>query len=251
MKPYIAMGVNLWGLEPGIVHRIFSVWLFLAALIMLGVLLIKLRKVDMSIVKKQIFITITGFAVTFIIITVTALIPMVLENKDSYPLTTLGFSIFGLFVMYTIAKYRMFLVAPTTEVTEEEEELPDEGVYPMSRERAYVKFSKFARSGYSAMGFVAMPVDEFKRKYKLVNTPLFEITKTPGKNNLNPETQKHKEMISFVIMSMLEQVYKPVILIDLTPEWISQKTKEDIVESVRKISKDVGGVFIVTGINSE
>ncbi|NPA75139.1 MAG: hypothetical protein GXO25_03540 [Euryarchaeota archaeon] len=251
MKPYKAMGVWLWGLESGPIHALFSLWMMISAIIMLIILILKLRNLRMEIVKKQIIITVIGFFITLVILTVTALIPMVLERKDTYPLTTLGFSIFGIFVMYTIAKYRLFLVVPTTETVEEEEELPDEGIYMMDPEEAYNKFSLLARSGYSAIGFVVPPVEEFKKKYKLVNTPLFRITKSPGKDKLNPEISEHREMISFIIMSMLEQVYKPVILMDLSADWISDKTKTEILKTIKETSKEIGGVFLVTGVAQE
>ncbi len=251
LKPYSAFGVYLWGLESGPIHAIMSLLMVVAALVLLGVLLFKLRGVHMDIIKKQIIITVVGFLIMFFILVVTALIPIVITHSDSYPLTTLSFTLFGVFVMYTIAKYRMFLVVPTTEEAEEEEELPEEGIYRMDTEEAYHKFSMLARSGYSAIGFLVPPIDEFKNKYKLVHTPLFQITKSIGKDKLNPEISEHREMISFIIMSMLEQVYKPVILIDLTAPWLSDKTKKEMMETIKGISKEIGGVYLVTGAPPE
>ncbi len=251
MKPYEAYGVYLWGLESGPVHAFMSLMLVVTALFLLGVLIYKLRGVRMDIVKKQIITTLVGFLIMFVILVVTALVPIVIEKTDSYPLTTLSFTIFGVFVMYTIARYRMFLVVPTTETVEEEEELPEEGMYRMEPEQAYEKFSKLARSGYSAIGFVVPPVEEFKKKYHLVNTPLFQITKSIGKDKLNPEISEHREMISFIIMSMLEQVYKPVILVDFTAKWLSEKTKKELLETLKGISKEIGGVYLLTGAPEE
>ncbi|AGB05353.1 hypothetical protein AciM339_1500 [Aciduliprofundum sp. MAR08-339] len=246
MYPYKAMGEWIWGLESGPLHSLYSIWLFVSAIIMIIILLIKLRSVRMDIIKKQILITITGFVITFVLLTVTALIPMVIEKKNnSYPMTTLGFTIFGIFVMYTIVRYRLFLVAPSTEIVELEEELPDSGVYEMSKEEAYHKFARLARSGNPGTGFIGENAEEFKKKYKLVQTTVFELSQSTGKNKLNPENPEQQEMLYFTITSLLEHVYKPIILLDLSLPWMKEDTKKSVLEKIKEINKEYGGVFLI------
>jgi len=246
MKPYNAFGVMLWGLESGPVHAFFSILLVFSAIVMITALLLKLRKVSMNLVKKQIIITLIGFLVTLTLLVITGLIPMILEKKDSYPLTTLSFSIFGLFVIYTIKKYRMFLVAPSVEEKVENVELPEEGIHEMNKEEAYHKFSLLAKSAHACLAFIPDEPNKFKEKYGLKNTPVFQLTKELGKDRLNPELGEHRDMIIFIITSMIEQTYKPVIMIDLSAEWIGERIREKIIDKIKGLLKeDYGGVYFI------
>ncbi len=46
-------------------------------------------------------------------------------------------------------------------------------------------------------------------------------------------------------MSMLEQVYKPIILLDLTSEWLSEEAKNELMKSMEEMAKEVGGVYLI------
>ncbi len=248
MNPYPVFGIKLWGIEPpGPVHKLFSVWTLVAALIFMVVMLLKLRGVKLSIIKQQIFITLIGFFIMFVLIVVTTFIPMVVTHFNMYPLTTLAFSLFGITVIYTIVRYRMFLVSPSVEEKEEdiEEELPESEIYEMKWDEAYNKFVRLAKSGNMCIGFITDDPEKFREKSGLKQTPLFQITKTPGKDRLNPNIEEHREMISFIISSFLEQVYKPVILLDLRADWISDDSKKKLLESIRAIQKEIGGIYLV------
>ena len=247
MHPYTVFGITLWGINSGPVHALFSLWTLIAALIFMFVMFFKLQGVKLSIVKQQIFITLIGFFIMFVIIVVTAFVPMVVAHIDMYPLTTLAFSIFGITVIYTIVRYRMFLVSPSAEEKEEdiEEELPESDVYEMNREEAYNKFIRLAKSGNMCIGFITEDPEKFREKSGLKQTPLFQITETPGKDRLNPNIEEHREMISFIITSFLEQVYKPVMLLDLSAGWITEDSRKKILESIRAIQKEIGGIYLV------
>lgn len=246
MKPYDAFGVMLWGLESGPVHAFFSLLLVISALVMVTALLLKLKKVDMEIVKNQIVITLLGFLVTIVLLVVTGLIPIVLERTDSYPLTTLAFSIFGITVLYTVVKYRLFLVVPTVEEKVENVELPEEGIHEMPKEEAYKKFVSLAKSAHTCLAFIPEDPEEFKNRVGLKNTPVFQFTRNLGKDRLNPELAEHRDMLVFIITSMVEQVYKPVILIDLSATWIGERVKEKIIDKINDLLKqDYGGVYFI------
>ncbi|GEM_PF-2882131 len=247
MEPYKVFGITLWGIKSGPVHAIFSVWTLTAALIFMFGMFIKLKGLTMDILKNQIFITLTGFFIMFVIIVVTTFVPMVITHIDMYPLTTLAFTLFGITILYTIRRYRMFLVVPQVEEKEEgfTEEVPDEGVHEMGKEEAYNKFIRLAKSGETCLGFITYDIDKFREKHNLTKTAIFQISKTPGKDHLNPEIPEHLEMISFIITSFLEQVYKPIILIDLSADWLKEETKKKIAENIRDIAKEYGGVHIL------
>ena len=242
---YTAFGITLWGLHSGLIHGIFTAWLFLAALIMVFILAFKARGIEMRLIKNQIIITIVGFLIMFFLIVFTYVIPAAM-NKDSYPLTTLSFSIFGLFVIYTIMKYRMFLVAPSVEEKVENVELPEQGIHEMPKEEAYHKFALLAKSAHTCLAFIPDDPDEFKEKYGLKTTPVFQFTRELGKDRLNPELAEHRDMLIFIITSMVEQVYKPVIMIDLSAPWIGERIKEKIVSKIQELLKqDYGGVYFI------
>ncbi len=244
VNPYKAYNIYIWGLESGAVHKIFALWNFISAIILITVLVLKLKGVKMNIIKNQIFITLIGFIIIFILIVITSFVPIML-NIEMYPLNALAFSIFGMFVMYTIFKYRMFLVAPSSETVEESEELPDIEIYKMPVEATYEKFVRLVKSGNTGIAFVPENPEDFKGKYNLSATTVFQITQELGKDRLNPELPEHREMITFIITSLLEQVYKPVIMINLTPEWISEDAKRDIMSTLDYIVHEYGGVFLI------
>lgn len=241
VNPYNAYGTIIWGLQPGRIHDLLSSWLFITGLTLMVVLFLKYRSSKINIIKRQIEITLIGFFVMFTIMVVTGFVPMIILNlKNYYPLMTVSFSIFGLFIMYTIAKYRMFLVVATKENAGGDEKLPDKGVYILNADEAYGKFAALANSGYSSLGFITEDINKFKEKYNLHSTPLFQISKEVGKDKLNPEIKEHREMITFIIMSMFEQVYKPVILLDFSAAWLTDETRENMRKSLIE-----DGVFLI------
>ncbi len=242
---YTALGVTLWGLHSGPIHAFFTAWTFVAALTMIFILALKLRGLEMKLVRNQILITIVGFLIMFILIVYTYVIPAMM-NQDTYPLTTLSFSIFGLFVIYTIMKYRMFLVAPSVEEKVEDVELPEEGIHEMEKEEAYHKFELLAKSAHTCLAFIPDEPEAFKEKYGLKNTPVFQFTRELGKDRLNPELAEHRDMLVFIITSMVEQVYKPVIMIDLSAEWIGERIREKIIDKIKGLLReDYGGVYFI------
>jgi len=246
MVPYDAFGLTIWGLEAGPVHKFFTMWMFITALVLMFVLVYKLRKGEMELVKKQIKISLAGFAIMFAIIVATSFVPIILLDIVFYPLNTLAFAIFDSFVLYTILKYRMFLVAPTMEAKAASARLPKSGIYEMKREEGYEKFSIFAKSGLSCLGFISTEPSVFREKYGLKTTPLFLLTENPGKDSLNPNIPMHREMIVFIITSLLEQISESAILLDLCWNGISEEAKNKIIENIQEITKEYGGVFMIT-----
>ncbi len=244
VSPYNALGITIWGLESSVLHKFFATWDFIAALIMIGILIMKLKGVDMYIIKNQIIITLIGFLIMFFMVVFTSFVPTMM-NINMYPLNTLAFSIFGLFVIYTVHRYRLFLVAPVQEEAVESEEMPDMGIYEMKKDEAYHKFMLLVKSGNTGVAFISENAEDFKKKYGLKNTSIYEISKDGGKNRLNPENKEHMEMIGFIITSLLEQVYKPVILLDLSEHWLKEETRKTLKEKIQNISSVYGGVYLL------
>ncbi len=244
VNPYNALGITIWGLESSLLHKFFATWAFIAALIMISILVIKLKGVDMFIIKNQIIITLVGFLIMFFMVVLTSFVPTMM-NINMYPLNTLAFSIFGLFIIYTVHRYRLFLVSPVQEEAVESEEMPDMGIYKMEKDEAYKKFILLVKSGNTGVAFISENSENFKKKHELKNTSIYEISKENGKNKLNPENKEHMEMIEFIITSLLEQVYKPVILIDLSASWLKEDTRRTLKEKIENISSVYGGVYIL------
>ena len=244
VHPYMGLGQKIWGLSAGILHTLYSIWVFIAALILLVLLFLQLKNVKMKIVKMQIKITLVGLIIAFVLVSLTGLIPPLL-GMDVYPLTTISFSIFGLFIIYTIYRYRMFLVYPSKEEIEEHEKIQKGGFYEMGKDEAYEKFSKLARSGYSCLAFISENPEEFKEKYNLKATPIFQLTEKVGKDRLNPNIEEHREMISFIVSSFIEETKEPVILLDFSSEEISGKLKMQILNDVRDLLSEKNGMYII------
>lgn len=241
---YMGLGQKIWGLESGILHTVYSLWVFIAALILLVLLSFKLKNVKMKIVKMQIKITLVGLIITFILVSVTGLIPPLL-GMDVYPLTTISFSIFGIFVIYTIYRYRMFLVYPSKEEIVEHEKISKGGFYKMGRDKAYEKFSKLAKSGYNCLGFISENPEEFKEKYNLKTTPVFQLTENVGKDRLNPNIEEHREMIFFILSSFIEETKEPVILLDFSSKEIKGNLKMQILDEIRNLLSGKNGMYII------
>jgi len=244
VSPYNAPGIVIWGLESSLIHKFFATWNFIAALIMITILVIKIKGVDMYIIRNQIIITLVGFLIMFFMVVFTSFVPTMM-NINMYPLNTLAFSIFGLFVIYTVHRYRLFLVSPVQEEVVEKEEMPDMGIYEMEKDDAYHKFILLVKSGNTGVAFISENPDEFKKKHGLKNTSIYEISKESGKNRLNPENKEHMEMIGFIITSLLEQVYKPVILLDLSEPWLKEELRKTLEENIKNISSVYGGVYLL------
>ena len=242
-KPIPFFGQQPWEISTGIVYDIYISWLFLAGLILLITLPLKLRNVKMKIVKMQIWLTFTGMLVAFFLVTVTGFIPLIL-GIEMYPLTTISFSILGLFIIYTIYRYRLFIVVPASEKVEMHKKMPAPGIYRLSQKDAFKKFADLAKSGYKALGFVSESIDAFKERYGLKATPIFEITENPGKDRLNPQIDEQREMIPFIISTFMEDVENPVILLDLSANHIDNELRKRILDEVSEVA-DGRGVLIV------
>ena len=52
-------------------------------------------------------------------------------------------------------------------------------------------------------------------------------------------------MIGFIITSLLEQLYKPVILLDLPEPWLKEETRKKLKEKIQNISSVYGGVYLL------
>ncbi len=240
---YSGLGQKIWGLDPGVGYKIYISLLVIVGLIVMVALPLKLRNVKMKIVRKQIWITFSGMLTTVILVLVTGYFPILL-NIQMYPLTTVSFSIFGLFIIYSIYRYRLFLVVPAAEEVKKQEELPEAGFYQMDREEAYQKFANLAKSGYKSLGFINGNPENFKERYGLVATPIFGIAEEPGKDILNPEIEEQREMIPFIIATFLEDVEEGVVLVDLSAEHLSENTRRKIIEDIKRESGG-RGVFLV------
>ncbi len=142
-------------------------------------------------------------------------------------------------------RYRLFLVAPVQEEAVESKEMPDMGIYKMKKDEAYHKFMLLVESGNTGVVFISENAEDFKKKHGLKNTSIYEISKEGGKNRLNPENKEHMEMIGFIITSLLEQLYKPVILLDLPEPWLKEETRKKLKEKIQNISSVYGGVYLL------
>ena len=244
-SPYTALGQTIWGLDPGIIHKVYATWLLLTALFLLVVLPLKLRNVKMKIVRMQIWFTFIGILIAFVLVTITGYAPVLL-GIAMYPLTTISFSIFGVFIIYTIYRYRMFLVVPATEEIEMHEKVPEPGFYTMPRGEAFRRFVNLAKSGHKALGFISQKIDVFREKYSLKATPIFQIAENPGKDKLNPQIDEQREMIPFIISTFMEEVENPVILLDLSAKHVDDKLRKRILNEVREVAGGRGVLIVAS-----
>ncbi len=236
---YNALGQQIWGLKEAPLHMIYDLWMVVAALVLFGVMIWKYKREKIAIIRSQMKLMIIGLFIGFLLVLFTGFIPPVLLGISMYPLTTVAFTIMGLFVIYTIYRYRMFLVAPTQESATESEKLPEYGIIKLKRDDAYEKFVLLARSGYPCLAFIGTDIKKFKDKYGLKTTPVFQITKEPGKDRLNPKIPEHMEMISFIIISFVDEANNPVVLLDINDalteiggEELRNKVNESIMNSI-------------------
>ncbi len=241
---YYVFGQKIWGLDPGAGYKLYVIWLFISALILLILLPLKLRKVKMKIVRMQIWFTFVGMLIAYLLVTITGFVPVML-GITMYPLTTVSFSILGLFIIYTIYRYRLFLVVPAVEEIEMHEKLPKAGFYTLPKEEAFQKFANIAKSGYKALGFISQDVNRFRDMYGLKTTPIFEIAEQPGKDRLNPQIDEQREMIPFIISTFMEEVENPVILIDLSAKHLNNELRSKIMQEIKREYNDKGVLMVV------
>ncbi len=244
---YSALGQQIWGMDTGLIYSIYSAWLAIAGLIILVIFSLKLRGEKINLVRSQIKIIIYGIILVYVLVVPTGLVPIIL-GIDFYPLTTISFSIFGIFVFYAIYRYRMFLVAPVIESKVEEEKMPKMGVYVMERDEGYIKFAKLAKSGNEALAFISNSPEDFKEKYDLKIIPVFEITDQMGKDRLNPSIEEHQEMIPFIISSFVDESKSPVILMDIHPSLnriVGRDKAEKIMRNIWREVDKTKAVYIV------
>ncbi len=244
---YSVLGQQIWGLKEAPLHMIYDLWMLIAAIVLFGVMIWKYKQEKIDIIRSQMKLMIIGLFIGFLLVLFTGFIPPVLLGISMYPLTTVAFTIVGLFVIYTIYRYRMFLVAPTQESATESEKLPEYGIIKLKRDDAYEKFVLLARSGYPCLAFIGTDIEKFKDKYGLKTTPVFQITKESGKDRLNPKIPEHMEMISFIIISFVDEANNPVVLLDINDaltEIGGEELKNKVIESIMNSIDPSKAVYI-------
>ena len=242
VSPYIGLGQMIWGLDQAPLYVIYSLYVLLAALLFLIIMIYKYIKTNLKIIKHQIMFSLFGFFLAVILVTLSALIPM-LQEKSSYPLTTVSFSIFSLFVLYTIIKYRAFLVSPTSFSKTEEK-----GIFVMNRRDAESKFREYVKSGIPSMAFIIENPESFKRRNEIGDAPVFQITEKTGKDRLNPMKKEHREMMQFIVLSFSERAGNSVILMnikDASGDMIPTEEYKRIIDDMKNLVKTMNVLFIV------
>ena len=239
----LVSGRGYGGLAQGSLYVWYSTYMLASALVFTGVMIYKYVRTNIKIIKEQILISLSGFFLAVILVSLSDLIP-ILQGKSSYPLTTVSFSIFSLFVLYTVFRYRLFLVSPTTFSRTE-----DRGVLSMQREEAERRFRDYVKKGVPSIAFITEDPESFKRRNEIGDTPVFQITDKTGKDRLNPAKKEHREMMQFILMSFSEKAENSVVLLDMEggKDFIPSDEYRNIVEDFRNMVNSRDMVLILVG----
>ena len=242
VEPYSGLGQEIWGLDEAPLYTIYTFYVLIAALAFIGIMEYKYMKTDMKIIKDQIILSLTGFFLAVVLVTASSLIPT-LYGQSSYPLTTISFTLFSLFVLYTILRYRTFLVSPGDSSGTDEK-----GIFIMDRRKAEERFASSVKRSVPGIAFVFEDPEGFRKRHGLRDIPVFQITEEAGKDRLNPLKEEHREMMKFIILSFGERAKSPVILLNIKKAVEALASPEEykkIVKDLKALAESTEGTFIV------
>ncbi|NPA74925.1 MAG: hypothetical protein GXO25_02440 [Euryarchaeota archaeon] len=224
VSPYSAIGQEIWGMDYGALYYFYLLASFVCGFALLAVLYIKLRKTKIKILKNQIKMVLAGLIIVYILITFSVMVPALLRY-EFYPLSSIALTVFGIFVIYTIARYNLFVVSPVQETGKKAElkhRFEAGTVRVLPTDEAYSLFSEQVHGGIPGLLFTVEDTERVRNTYGLKKTPVFRISETPGKDTLNPQVPEHREMIPFIISEFLEQSSSGVVFLDrIDAKWDS------------------------------
>lgn len=241
MEPYEGLGQTIWGIVGSGIYTMYVVYIFSMALVFTAVMIYKYFKSDMKVVRMQIFVGISGFIVAVTLITVSSFIPM-LMGESAYPLTTVSFSIFSLFILYAIYRYRVFLVSP-----EEHSGTVEPGFEVMDREAAYRRLKRAIKDDVPILAFISGDVASFKKSVGK-DIPAFQISRELGPDHLNPLMDEHVEMIRFIIASFAERTDGSLVFADVRDamkDMDALSIYEELLKEFRGMSPSLKILFII------
>ncbi len=247
LSPYTALGQQIWGMEYGAVYDLYLLWALMASIAVLGLLFYKMRNAKINLIKKQIVLILSGMIIVEVMITVSVLLPA-LFDYDMYPLSSIAMTIFSMFVSYTIMKYRLFLVSPATEATSgtRKYELQPGTVRVVSEEQGFELFTDQVHSGIPGLLFTTQDIEKIREKYNLVETPIFRVCRTPGRDTLNPMIGEHREMIAFIISEFLEEA-RGVVYLDSIDSMFKENDFKSFLEIISEyIKEEKKGVLLIS-----
>ncbi len=231
MEPYKGLGQSIWGIVPSTTYTAYTIYIFSMALVFTVIMIYKYIKSDMKILRMQIMVGLSGFIVAVTLITVSSFIPMLLA-ESAYPLTTVSFSIFSLFILYAIYRYRAFLVSP-----EEHSGTVEPGFEVVDREAAYRRLERAIKDDVPILAFVSDDPDSFRKRVGR-DIPAFQISKELGPDHLNPLIEEHVEMIRFIISSFAERTEGCMVFADVRDAMESM----DALPIYEELLKEFGGM---------
>ena len=208
MEPYRGLGQMIWGIVSSRTYNAYVSYVFAMSLVFMFIMIYRYFRASLHIIKMQISISLAGFIIAVAMVSSSYFVQMIFGG-DSYPLTTVSFSIFSLFVLYTIHRYRAFLVYP-----EEHGNSYEAGLKILKREDAERLFADALKKGSPALAFISTDLSAFKKKLGK-DIPAFRISGEKGPDNLNPLLEEHIEMLYFIILSFAEQAGGAVVLIEI------------------------------------
>jgi len=242
MEPYSGLGQEIWGLVGSGIFTAYMLYVFAMSLVFLAIMLYKYFHTSLKIVRMQIFIVLSGFVIAVTLVASTTLIPS-LEGVPAYPLTTVSFTIFSLFVLYTIFRYRTFLVSP-----EEGFKTQSRSSFKITdRESGERELLKLVGENIPAMAFVSVEPAEFKKKVG-VDIPVFRLCRESGPDHLNPLIDEQIEMIRFIISSFAERTEGAVVFADVKGAMESMDAMpiyEALLEEFRRLAPELNILFII------
>ncbi len=214
--PYSALGQRVWGMHYGGAYYVYLLASLLCGFALLAILYTKMRKARIKVLRYQIKFVLLGLLVVYILITTTVVIPAVL-GYDVYPLSSLSLTVFGMFIIYTVARYHLFVVSPVREtgkVMERKRQFERGTVMILSPEEGYDVFAEQVHGGIPGLLFTVDEIERVRVRYGFMRTPVFRIARKQGKDTLNPSIPEHKEMVPFIISEFLEQSSSGVVFLD-------------------------------------
>ena len=247
LSPYPALGQQIWGMEYGAVYGLYMLWAFMASVAVLGLLFYKMKNTKINLIKKQIVLILSGMLIVEVMISVSVLLPA-LFDYEMYPLSSIAMTIFSMFVSYTIMKYRLFLVSPAAETTSgtRKYELQPGTVRVVSEEHGFELFTDQVYGGIPGLLFTTKDIEKIRERYNLVETPIFRVCKTPGRDTLNPMIGEHREMIAFIISEFLEEA-QGVVYLNSIDSMFKKNDFESFLEIISEyIKEEKKGVLLIS-----
>ncbi len=208
MEPYSGLGQMIWGIVTSPIYDAYASYVLAISLVFMLIMIYRYFRAKLHIIKMQISISLGGFVIAVALVSSSYFMPRIFGG-DSYPLTTVSFSIFSLFVLYTIHRYRAFLVYP-----EEHGNNYEAGLKILKKEDAEGLFADAVKKDSPALAFLSTDPKTFQKRIGK-DIPAFRISREKGADSLDPRVEEHIEMIYFIILSFAERAGGAVVLIEI------------------------------------